>query len=105
MLPLVHAVHEHDYEYDPYFTSTWIVTAFMLSFYICLVMAAYPYTKTRIPIFAFFLLIFVPPLFFFYIFYLFLILSILRPPDIVEERSVVGQTRRVPQSRLEMSRV
>ena len=105
IIPFVSATHEHDHDYEAYFASTWIMTGFLLLFYLCIVIAAFPYTKPRIPIFAFFLLILLPPVFFFYIFYLFFILILLSPSNVQEETPSISQKRKVPQSRLEMSRV
>ncbi len=105
-LPLIHANHDHEHGYDEYFVSTWIMTALLILFYFCIIIAAFPYTRPRINFFVFFLLVLLPPVFFLYIFYLFIILILLTPPNTVQEEvAPVGQLRRVPRSRLEMSRV
>ena len=92
---------------DVVYISFWIVSSLLFLFYIGIVATALPYSRPRVPLFAFILLVFLPPFFFFFLLYLLVISSLSRPVvlETVEVQQVQPQSRAIPRSRQDLRRV
>ena len=91
---------------DVVYISFWIVSSLLFLFYIGIVATALPYSRPRVPLFAFILLVFLPP-FFFFLLYLLVISSLSRPValETVEVQQTHPQSRAIPRSRQDLRRV
>lgn len=90
-------------EESAYYFTTWIFLSFMLLFYIIIASMTFPYARPRVPLFLFFVLIFLPPAFFILLFYLLIVFWLSTPVVVVQEAEPVTNTKGVPKSRSELA--